>query len=402
MSLVAQGREVFGFPVGGLGVLGRRTLCGSGSEGGVFAAFCLPSSSFTITGPPSKLLPQFRQEVSSSCGGCGFAEQVCDRTGILRVWLLQPFIYYSQGHGWLEACYRSLSPQPLYPTMSLSYGDLSVGPPVLAHRGLDGFYRPSGPSGSNPSRVSQVSLVLHWPSDIPISDPLLRSVIRAAGFYTCHSPNLLNYASLWIQDPTLYRRLARPWILSPGDCAGERLFVVTLRRTRSYGQSLSSVMPTWTIDYLGMALQSTTLKASPTQARIQKVLSLVAEFSSSREQPLSLWWSLLGVMSSMTSLILGVRLRMRSLQLRLNVAGPQSADHALISWDDSCHRDLWWWFNASHLVGGGGVSRSPSATPLHGCVRLWVGGFLRRRLSIRLVDSGHISLLHQPSRVTKG
>ena len=51
MSLVTQGREVFNFPVGGLGVLGRRTLGCTGSEGGVLATFCLPSSSFTYTVP---------------------------------------------------------------------------------------------------------------------------------------------------------------------------------------------------------------------------------------------------------------------------------------------------------------------------------------------------------------
>ena len=114
----------------------------------------------------------------------------------------------------------------------------------------------------------------------------------------------------------------------------------------------SSLTPTQTIDYLGMSLQSTPLSASPTKARIHKVLSLVTDFSS-RDQPLSLWRSLLGVMSSLTPLVPGSRLRMRSLQLRLSVAGPQPAEHVLISWDDSCHRDLLWWSDVSHLVRGG-------------------------------------------------
>ena len=141
----------------------------------------------------------------------------------------------------------------------------------------------------------------------------------------------------------------------------------------------SSLTPTQTIDYLGMSLQSTPLRASLTQARIQKVLSLVTEFSSSRTQPLSLWRSLLGVMVSLTPLIPCARLRMRSLQLHLNVAGPQCAEHALITWDDSCHRNLLWWSDASHLVGGGDVSRSSSATPLsfHGRGRLRLGCFSR-------------------------
>ena len=57
-------------------------------------------------------------------------------------------------------------------------------------------------------------------------------------------------------------------------------------------------------------------------------------------------------MSSLTPLIPGARHRMRPLQLRLRVAGPHLSDVALISWDDSCHRDLLWWSDASHLVGG--------------------------------------------------
>ena len=56
----------------------------------------------------------------------------------------------------------------------------------------------------------------------------------------------------------------------------------------------SSLTPCQRLDYLGMTLQSSPLRAFPTQARVQKVLCLVNEFSSSHEQPLSLWRSLLG------------------------------------------------------------------------------------------------------------
>ena len=82
------------------------------------------------------------------------------------------------------------------------------------------------------------------------------------------------------------------------------------------------------------------------------MLSLVDEFSSYREQPLSLWWSLLGVISSMSTLVPGSRLHMQSLQLRFSVAGPQLSEDALISWDGSCLLDLRWWSVASHLKGG--------------------------------------------------
>ena len=151
-----------------------------------------------------------------------------------------------------------------------------------------------------------------------------------------------------------------------------------------------------------MTLQSTPLRAFPTQARIQKVLSLVEEFSSSREQPLSLWWSLLGVMSSMSALVLGSCFRMRSLQLRLNVAGPQPAEHTLISWDDLSP-------GSSVVVRRqpsrrGCPSRSPSTAfpSLYGHARLRLGGFIRRRPVVRLVDSGHLPLFDQPPRTVGG
>ena len=66
----------------------------------------------------------------------------------------------------------------------------------------------------------------------------------------------------------------------------------------------SSLTPSQRLDYLGMTLQSSLLRAFPSQARVQKVRCLVEEFSS-HEQPLSLWRSLLGVMSSLSTLIPG-------------------------------------------------------------------------------------------------
>ena len=163
------------------------------------------------------------------------------------------------------------------------------------------------------------------------------SIIHRHGF------RILRYLNNW----------ARPWILLQGDCAGRGTFCCHCKELGILvNLSKSSLTPTQTIDYLGMSLQSTPLRAFPMQARIQKVLSLVAEFASSRAQPLALWRSLLWVMSSLTPLIPGSRLLMRSLQLRLNVSGPQHSELALISWDDSCHQDLLWWSDASHLVGG--------------------------------------------------
>ena len=71
MSLVLQGRGVFGFLVGGLGVLGLRALGSSGSGGGKFAAFCLPSSSSPTPVP----LPNYSP---NSVRGLALAAAVAD------------------------------------------------------------------------------------------------------------------------------------------------------------------------------------------------------------------------------------------------------------------------------------------------------------------------------------
>ena len=59
-----------------------------------------------------------------------------------------------------------------------------------------------------------------------------------------------------------------------------------------------------------------------------------------------------GVMSSVSALVPGARLWIRSLQLRLNVAGPSLLEDSLVSWEDSCLLDLRWWSDVSHLQAG--------------------------------------------------
>ena len=57
-------------------------------------------------------------------------------------------------------------------------------------------------------------------------------------------------------------------------------------------------------------------------------------------------------MSTLSTLIPGSRLRMRSLQHRLQVSRHQESSTEPVSWDVSCRRDLQWWSYPSHLVVG--------------------------------------------------
>ena len=101
-----------------------------------------------------------------------------------------------------------------------------------------------------------------------------------------------------------------------------------------------------------MILETSPLRVFPTLNRVQKFSLFLQEFLSDRLHPASVWRSLLGMMSSMSAIVLGSRLRMRSLQLRLNAAGPLLLDGDLVSWDDGCLRDLRWWSDDSYLLVG--------------------------------------------------
>ena len=123
----------------------------------------------------------------------------------------------------------------------------------------------------------------------------------------------------------------------------------------------------------------------PTLKRVQKLSSSVQTFLSDRHHPLSV-----GVMSSVSSLVSGARLRMRSLQLRLKVAEAHLVDEDLVFWDDSCLSYLQWWSDVSYLQAGGRSSSGFSSTeplPVHQRFGLQLGCFSGRRPSLRLVVS---------------
>ena len=114
----------------------------------------------------------------------------------------------------------------------------------------------------------------------------------------------------------------------------------------------SSLTPTQSLDYLGMRLQTSPLRVFPTPKRVLKLSSPVHGFLSCRTHPLPAWRQLLGVMSSLSTLVSGSCLCMRALQLRLSMAGPSRLDSTKVSWCNSCLEDLRWWSVESHLLAG--------------------------------------------------
>ena len=158
-----------------------------------------------------------------------------------------------------------------------------------------------------------------------------------------HGFRLLRYLDDWLVLGSTFQDLVR---------ARDFLLWLCLRLGVMINLSKSSLDPTQTLDYLGMTLETSPLRVSPTLKRVQKLSLLLHQFFSDRLQPVSVWRSLLGMMSSMSAIVPGSRLRMRSLQLRLHAAGHLLLDNQLVSWDDTCLRDLRWWSDDSHLLVG--------------------------------------------------
>ena len=105
----------------------------------------------------------------------------------------------------------------------------------------------------------------------------------------------------------------------------------------------SSLVPSQDMTYLGMQILSVWFVAKPTETRVVNLLNITEEFLSSPDPPAALWRRLLGHLSSLTLLVKGGMLRMRSLQIRLRSKWNFRDDCLRISWDPLCQEDLLWW-----------------------------------------------------------
>ena len=121
-------------------------------------------------------------------------------------------------------------------------------------------------------------------------------------------------------------------------------------------------VPARRVQYLGTMIDNVSLRASSSQQRVEKLLSIRDEFLSSRLQSASSWQVLLGILSSLSHLVLGGRLRMWSLQLTLHRCWDRVDDSTLVPWDDRCLHDLSWWLNLDRLQEG--VSLAQVSTDL--------------------------------------
>ena len=80
----------------------------------------------------------------------------------------------------------------------------------------------------------------------------------------------------------------------------------------------SHLEPSQVVQYLGVVIDAQSFRDSPSPDRVARLRSTAGEFLSSADPPASTWLSLLGMLSSLSHLVPGGRLRVRSLQLCLH------------------------------------------------------------------------------------
>ena len=114
----------------------------------------------------------------------------------------------------------------------------------------------------------------------------------------------------------------------------------------------SSLVPTQSLVYLGMEIQSLPFIARPTPARANNLVRLIEEFLSTPSPPAFLWRRLLGHLSSLILLVSGGMIRMRLLQLCLKDQWDFLDDQFQVSWSPLYREDLLWWSRVVQLREG--------------------------------------------------
>ena len=111
----------------------------------------------------------------------------------------------------------------------------------------------------------------------------------------------------------------------------------------------SHLVPSQVVQYLGVVIDSRSFRASPSSERVARLWSTADAFLSCAAPPASTWLSLLGMLSSLSHLVPGGCLRVRSLQLCLHRLWDPGDQSVRIPWSQDCLRDLRWWLDLPRL-----------------------------------------------------
>ena len=111
----------------------------------------------------------------------------------------------------------------------------------------------------------------------------------------------------------------------------------------------SHLVPSQVVQYLGVVIDSQSFRASPSSERAAMLRLTADVILSCAAPPANTWLSLLGMLSSLSHLVPGGRLRVRSLQLCLHKLWDRGDPSVPIPWSQDCLRDLRWWLDLPRL-----------------------------------------------------
>ena len=188
--------------------------------------------------------------------------------------------------------------------MDISHGDHPVCPYVSPAGGLDGLHRPSGgvSSGSCASGISSLpTLCGSWPC-LPIHSVVLQSVHCPAGLHLGYGSCIHCSSFLGYLYASLPGRLARPGIVPGGPPPGSRGCLVPLSRVGDRGQPGVIQLLSFSGGTVSRGGHQRTdfYSFSIARSRLQAAVYL-RRMLFSTAPPASLWQSLLGMLSSVTS-----------------------------------------------------------------------------------------------------
>ena len=291
--------------------------------------------------------------------------------------LLQPSVRSVEDLGVMVSGHRPLPSQSLCGRVSLPDGDLSVCAPVGASGGLDGLHRSPGSVSSSAGSSSFSSLSsLHFFQDTVYQFKALCFGLSTAPqvFTRVMAPVSAILHSMGIR----MRRYLDDWLVqSPSreSLLGDLPTVLQLCHKLGIvvNPQKSNLVPSRVVQYLGVVIDSTSFRASPSEERISRLQSIAAEFQSCASPTASLWLSLLGVFSSLAHLVPGGRLRMRSLQLCLHRSWDRQDLEAPVYASMECLRDLQWWLHLPRLSLGVSLCQVSPDLPSGQTPQTWGG-----------------------------
>ena len=160
-----------------------------------------------------------------------------------------------------------------------------------------------------------------------------------------HGIRLLRYLDDWL-------------VLSSSEQEAKQAVQVLLSLCHALGivinEKKSDLVPSQTMKYLGMTIDTEAGKVFPSLARVEKFLTVAESFCTMDAPPAQLWQVILGHLASLERLVPHGRLRMRSLQWHLKTHWSPESDppSLLVALPEEARRDLSWWMVRDHLLTG--------------------------------------------------